>query len=214
MEKGTQSQQNRAVSLLSERGMSRLSEFIKEGITATTVSRMAQQRLIVQLSRGLYQLPDAPLDANHSLAEVAKLIPRGVICLRSALAFHELTDEIPARIWVAIGVRDWRPRVTHPPVQIVPYGPKMFDTGIDRHMIEGVPVRIYSAAKTIVDLFYFGQRQQRRYGSKLGNTQALQGMKEALRLRKATPAAIARFATAAGIWKTVQPYLEAMTVDA
>jgi predicted transcriptional regulator of viral defense system len=74
--------------------MARLSEFIKEGITATTISRMEQKGLLSQLSRGLYQLPDAPLDGNHSLAVAAKLVPNGVICHDSALAFHELTDRI------------------------------------------------------------------------------------------------------------------------
>jgi predicted transcriptional regulator of viral defense system len=214
MEKIAQRQQDHAVSLLSQRGMARLSEFIKNGITATTVSRMEQKRLIVQLGRGLYQLADAPLDANHSLAEAAKLVPRGVICLGSALTFHELTDRIPGRIWVAIGTRDWRPNITNPPIEIVRFGPNALDKGIETHVIERVPVRIYSAAKTIVDLFHHASRQQRRYGGKTGFTEALHAMKEALRVRKATPAEIARYARDANIWNTVRPYLEALTIDA
>lgn len=210
----TERQQDKAVSLLSQRGMARLSEFIKEGITATTVSRMAEKGLIVQLARGLYQLPNAPLDANHTLAEAAKLVPKGVICLDSALAFHELTDRIPRYVWVAIGFREWRPRITHPPVQIVRFGPKVLNSGVETHLIENVPIRIYSPAKTIADLFYHAHRQHRWYGSNVGLTHAIQGMKEALRLRKATPAEIARFAAQAGMWKIVQPYLEALTVDA
>jgi predicted transcriptional regulator of viral defense system len=214
MDTTPQRQQDKAISLLSERGMARLSEFIKEGITATTVSRMAEKGLIVQLGRGLYQLADAPLDANHSLAEAAKLVPKGVICLDSALAFHGLTDRIPRHVWMAIGFREWKPRITHPPIQIMPFGPKVLETGIETHDIEGVPVRIYSPAKTVADLFYHANRQRRWYGSKVGLTQAIQGMKEALRQRKATPAEIARYAMDAGIWKIVEPYLEALTVDA
>jgi predicted transcriptional regulator of viral defense system len=209
-----QRQQDRAVALLKEHGMLRLSEFIAGGITAATVSRMEKKGLLLQLGRGLYQLPDAPLDVHHSLAEAAKLVPRGVICLDSALAFHELTDRIPSRIWVAIGFREWRPRITQPPIQIVRFGPKLLTAGVKDHVIEGVTVRIYEPAKTIADLFHQAFRTQSRYGSKTGVTQALQGMKEALRLRKATPAEIARYAEQAGIWKKVQPYLEAMTVDA
>jgi predicted transcriptional regulator of viral defense system len=214
METTTERQQDKAVSLLSRRGMVRLSEFIKEGITATTVSRMVEKGLIVQLSRGLYQLPNAPLDANHTLAEAAKLVPKGIICLDSALAFHDLTDRIPRYVWMAIGFREWRPRITHPPIQIMPFGPKVLNSGVETHLIENVSVRIYSPAKTISDLFYSANRQHHWYGSKTGLTHAIQGMKEALRLRKATPAEIARFATDAGIWKIVQPYLEALTVDA
>jgi predicted transcriptional regulator of viral defense system len=202
-------QEDRAIALLQERGMTRLSEFIAQDITAATISRMEHKGTVVQLSRGLYQLPDAPLDAHHSLAEAAKLIPNGVICLTSALAFHELTDRIPASVWVAIGTRDWRPKVTRPRVQIMRYGMKIFDKGIDQHVIEKVPVRIYSPAKTIVDLFYHGRLQKSFYGSEVGLTEAVQGMKEALRQRKATPAKIAAFAVEAGIWeKIVQPRLE------
>jgi predicted transcriptional regulator of viral defense system len=200
--------------LLEQRGMMRLSEFIAEGITAATVARLEEAGGLVQLGRGLYQLPDAPLDANHSLAEAAKLVPRGVICLDSALAFHGLTDRIPSRIWVAIGPKDWRPRIDNPPITIVRFGPGIFDNGIDVHDIEHVLVRIYQPAKTISDLFFHAFRQQRRYGSKTAVTHAVHGMKETLRLRKATPAEIARYADRAGIWQKVQPYLEALTVDA
>src|SRR5258706_8522000 len=83
-------QQDQAVSLLRERGMARLSELTKAGVTAATASRMKARGLILQIRRGLYQLPDASFDVNRSLAEAAKLVPKGVICLTSALTFHEL----------------------------------------------------------------------------------------------------------------------------
>jgi predicted transcriptional regulator of viral defense system len=139
METGPARQEDRATTLLQERGMARLSEFIKEGITAATVSRMQQKGLVNQLSRGLYQLPDAPLDANHSLAVAAKLVPNGVICNISALAFHELTDRIPSFVWMAIGPRDWRPTIAQPRIVIERFGPKVFDKGIEHHTIERVP---------------------------------------------------------------------------
>jgi predicted transcriptional regulator of viral defense system len=215
METAPARQEDRATALLRERGMARLSEFIKEGITAATISRMEQKGLLNQLSRGLYQLPDAPLDANHSLAVAAKLVPNGVICHDSALAFHELTDRIPAFVWVAIGPRDWRPKITQPRIQIMRFGPKVFGKGIEHHTIERVSVAIYSPAKTIVDLFKSAHHQRAFYNSSTGFAHGTQGMKEALRLRKATPAEIAKFAVEAGIWeKVVQPRLEALTVDA
>jgi predicted transcriptional regulator of viral defense system len=208
-------QEDRATSLLQKRGMMRVSEFIKEGITSTTISRMEQKGLLNQLSRGLYQLPDAPLDANHSLAVAAKLVPNGVICEDSALAFHELTDRIPPFVWVAIGPREWRPTITQPRIQISRFGPKVFDKGIEHHTIESVSVPIYSPAKTIVDLFKSATYQKSLYNSSTGFAHATQGMKEALRLRKATPAQIAKFAVEAGVWeKVVQPRLEALTADA
>jgi predicted transcriptional regulator of viral defense system len=209
-------QEDRAIALLADRGMARLSEFIKEGITAAAISRMQQKGLVNQLSRGLYQLPDAPLDANHSLAVAAKLVPKGVICHVSALAFHELTDRIPSFVWMAIGSRDWCPEITQPRIVIERFGPKVFREGIKDHTIERVSVPIYSPAKTIVDLFESAWQCKLLYDkSPTDFVLATQGMKEALRLRKATPAEIAKFAVAAGIWeKVVQPRLEALTVDA
>jgi hypothetical protein len=98
--------------------MTRLAEFGEAGITATTVSRMAQAGEVVRLARGLYQLPDAALDPQQSLAEAARLVPKGVICLASALAVHGLTDQMPPKVWIAIGRKDWRPRVTYPPIRV------------------------------------------------------------------------------------------------
>ena len=204
-----------AIALLEQIGMARTSEFIAAGVTAATISRMQMRGALVQLGRGLYQLPDAPLDANHSLAEAAKMIPNGIICLISALAFHDLTDRIPASVWMAIGPRDWRPKVERPPVQIMRYGLTLFRRGIENHVVEKVPVKIFSPAKTVVDMFYFGRMERSRYGSEVGMTEAVQAMKEALRQKKASPAEIAAFAREADIWeKIVQPRLEVLTVDA
>lgn len=208
-----QSHQQRVISLLQERGIARLSEFIAAGITSATIARMEKRGELLQLGRGLYQLPDADLDANHSLAEAAKRVPKGVICLVSALAFHELTDTIPSHVWMAIGSKDWRPKVDSPPLQFVRFGLKVLNVGIEEHLIEGVTVRIYSPAKTVVDLFRYRQREGVRFQQSTGLNLAVEGMREALRGGKATPAEMAAYANDAGIWKIVQPYLETLTAN-
>lgn len=207
-------QQDRAVSLLKEKGMARQSELTKAGVAAATLARMEKAGQIVRLTRGLYQLPDASLDINHSLAEAAKLVPKGVVCLVSALAYHELTDTIPPRVWMAIGSKDRRPRATHPPLQFVRFSEKLLRAGVDVHRIEGVAVRITNPARTIVDLFRYRQSAGTRFRKSPGLNLALEGLREALRQRKATPSEIARYAGEARIWKVVQPYLEAMTANA
>jgi predicted transcriptional regulator of viral defense system len=210
-------QQDRAIALLSRSGMARLSEFTSAGITAATVSRLERKGRIVRLARGLYQLPEAPLDPNHSLAEAAKLVPKGIICLHSALAFHDLTDRIPSLIWMGIGFRDWRPRIASPPIQIIRFGPAVFESGVETHVIEGVPVRIYGAAKTVVDEFRQREIAGRLYRESLGYdlAPAIEGLKNALRQRKATPAEIARYAAEAGpkTRELVGHYLNAFTID-
>lgn len=209
-----QTQQQRALSLLKRRGIARIFELTQEGVTRATVARMRDKGLIHQLGRGLYQLPDAELDTHHALAEAAKRVPKGIVCLVSALAYHELTDTIPRSVWIAIGPKDWRPVAKQPPLQIVRFSGKLLSDGIEEHKIEGVTVRVYNPAKTIVDLFRYRQSAGTRYKASPGLTIALEGLREALLQRKATPAKIAHYATEAGIWKVVQPYLEAMTANA
>lgn len=198
-------QREQALSLLQRRGMMRLREFGEAGVTATTVSRLERDGAIVRLARGLYQLANADLDQQHTLAEVAKLIPRGVVCLTSALAFHGLTDQLPARVWVALDRKDWRPRIAYPPVRIVRFPAEQLAAGVERHLIEDIPVSIFGVAKTVADLF--------RYRRTVGEAVVIEALRETLRQRKATPADIARFAKQAGVWKTMQPYLTTLTSD-
>lgn len=209
-----QSQQEKAILVLRRDGIARLRDLAAEGITATTISRMQLAGEIVRIGRGLYQLPDAGRHANHDLAVVAKVVPSGVICLVSALAFHDLTDTIPSRIWVAIGTKDRKPKLANPPIEVVRFSEKGIRSGVEVHQIEGVAVPITSAAKTVIDLFRYRQTAGRRFKSSPGLNLALEGLREALRQRKATPAEIAKCAEEAGIWKVLRPYLEAMTANA
>lgn len=207
-------QQDRAEALLHEKGLVRLGEFKERGITAATLSRMAEKGLVLRLGRGLYQLADADLDTHHTLAEAAKLVPRGIICLTSALAYHGLTDTIPAQIWMAIGARDRKPAASSIPLKFVRFGERVLRSGIEEHVIERVQVRIYSPAKTVVDLFRYRQSEGRRYQSSPGMNLAIEGLREALKKRKTTPSEIAAFAEQAEVWRIVRPYLETVIADA
>ena len=199
-------QRTQALALLRRRGMTRLAEFIEAGITATTVGRMERAGEVVRLARGLYQLPDAELDAQQSLAEAARLVPKGVICLASALAFHGLTDQMPPKVWIAIGRKDWRPRVTYPPIRIARFSDELLRRSVERKKIAGTSVPVFGVAKTVADLF--------RYRRTVGDALAIEGLRQALRQRKATPAEIAREAETAGVWATMEPYVMALTNDA
>jgi predicted transcriptional regulator of viral defense system len=148
-------QRTQALALLQRRGIARLAEFSAEGITATTVSRMERAGEVVRLARGLYQLPDAALDTQQSLAEAARLVPKGVICLASALAFHGLTDQMPPKVWIAIGRKDWRPRVTYPPIRIARFSDELLRRSIEHKKIAGTSVPVFGVAKTVADLFRY-----------------------------------------------------------
>ena len=197
-------QREQAKEMLRDRGIVRLSEFKKAGITAATIGRMRDDGEVIRLARGLYQLPDAPLDANHSLAEAAKRVPKGVVCLTSALAFHELTDQLPRSVWMAIGKNDWSPQ-DEPALRIVRFTGALLAEDVKTTSIEGVPVKVFGVAKTIADCF--------RHRRSVGQSVALEGLQEALRQRKATPAEIARSAASGGVSTIVRPYLEALTAN-
>lgn len=201
--KNQPSQRDSAVAHLQATGMSRLSELTAKGITAATVSRLEREGVLVRLARGLYQLADAPLDVNHTLAEASKLVPKGVICLTSALAFHGLTDQIPPKVWMSIGLKDWHPTFEYPPVRFVRFSEPRLLLGVQTHFIDGVSVPIFGIAKTVADLF--------RYRQTVGVNVALEGLREALRQKKASPAEIATEATDAKVWKIMEPYMSALT---
>jgi len=202
-EPGTQ--RERLAAFLRERGIARLAEIRRTGITAATVSRLEREGFVTRLGRGLYQLADATPDGNHSLAEAAKRVPKGVICLVSALAFHGITDQMPRRVWIAIGPKDWKPQIEYPPLRIVRFADKFLRDGAETHDIEGVPVPIYGVAKTIADVF--------RHRRSIGIDVAVPALKEALRQRKATPSEISACAIRGGVWNALRPYLEAFTAD-
>lgn len=183
----------------------RLAELREAGVTAATMSRMERAGEVLRLSRGVYQLPDAKMDPNHSLAEATKCVPRGVVCLVSALAFHGLTDQMPPKVWMAIGAKDWSPR-SSTGIHIVRFTDGLLREGFTTHKIEGVPVNVFDVAKTVADCF--------RHRGKVGLAVAIEGLQEALRQRKATPAAIARAAEKGGVSTVIRPYLEALTANA
>ena len=198
-------QRQQARKFLAKRGIARLNELRAAGVTAATVTRMERDGEIARLARGLYQLADAPLHAQHSLAEAAKRVPKGVVCLVSALAYHGLTDQVPRRVWLAIGNKDWHPKSDRPPLRIVRFTESLLKDGVETHPIEGVPVKVFGVAKTIADSF--------RHRRTIGLSVALEGLQEALRQRKATPNEIARQAERGGVASVVRPYLEALTAN-
>lgn len=202
----TSTQRLQALALFKQRGLSRLAEFVQAGVTATTISRMERAGEVVRIARGLYQLADAELHVQQSLAEASRLVPKGVVCLASALAFHGLTDQMPPQVWIAIGRKAWRPRLNYPPIRVVRFSAEQLVRGVAQAQIAGTQVPVFGVAKTVADLF--------RYRRTVGDLIAIEGLREALKQRKATPAEIAHEAEAGGVWPTVEPYLMALTSHA
>jgi len=199
-------QRLRALNLLKARGMLRLKDFVAEGIGPETLARLVREAVVVRPARGLYQLRDTQVDAAHTLAEAAALVPKGIVCLTSALQFHELTLQMPSAVWMAIDRTAWRPKIDYPRIRFVRFTGPALTEGVVRHRIEGVEVPITEPARTIVDCF--------RYRAKVGLDVAMEGLREGLRRRRCTPDELWRYARKARVWPVMRPYVEAMAADA
>ncbi len=198
-------QRSRAVGLLRRRGIMRLTELRARGIHPPTLSRLVEEGEVVRPGRGLYELADAEVSLGHSLAEVAVRVPKGVICLVSALHYHEITLQNPRSVWVAIGEHVHKPKVPHLAVRFLHFGDTALAAGVETVVIDGVKVRMFSAAKSVVDCF--------RYRRIVGLDVALEALRLALRSKKATPDQIAKLAKALRIWTVIRPYLESVAAD-
>ncbi|QMW23262.1 AbiEi antitoxin N-terminal domain-containing protein [Sandaracinobacteroides saxicola] len=189
--------------LLDSRSMMRAHELREAGISAQTIARAVETGDIERISRGVYQRRGSEIEENQILAEATMRVPKGVIALVSALAFHGLTDQMPRRIWMAIGASDWAPVQAYPPMRMVRFTEPYLRQGVENHMIAGLQVPIYSVPKTLADLF--------RNSKLVDRSVAVEGLRATIEQRKATPSAIAQGAKDGGAWKIMQPYLEALT---
>ncbi len=193
----------KALRLIEKHGVLRAKDFIQAGVPTAILSRMVKRGELIRVDRGMYTIPN-PEDAseNHDLVQVAKRIPHGVVCLISALRFHELTTQIPPTVWIAIDGKARRPKVDYPPLSIVRFSGKALTYGIERHMLEGVEVPITSPAKTVADCF--------KYRNKIGVDIAIEALRDVLENRTATPQDIHEAAKICRVASIIQPYLQAM----
>ena len=175
------------------------------GVAPETVARLVRDGTVVRVARGLYELANAIPDTRRSFAEASALVPKGVICLTSALQFHELTLQMPSAVWIAIDRTGWKPDVEYPPIRFVRFSGQSLESGVKRHLIEGIEVPIFEPAKSIVDCF--------RYRNKIGLDIALEGLREGLRNGRVTPNQLWEFARTARAWSVMRPYVEAMVAD-
>lgn len=183
--------------------MLRARDLAEAGIPRAVLSRLVAVGRLQRVGRGLYMLPDAEVSAQHTLAEVARRVPSGVVNLLSALAFHGLSDESPHKVWLAVPRSARRPRLGYPDLELTWSTDELRVLGVDTHDVEGVPVRITGPARTVVDCF--------RYSRKVGIDVAMTALRDALRLRRCTRDELWRVAGACRAQARIRPYLEAVS---
>jgi predicted transcriptional regulator of viral defense system len=182
-------------------GTLRTGEALNLGIHQRTLYALRDSSLIEKLDRGLYRLAELPPLSDPDLVTVARKIPQGVVCLISALHFHDITTQIPHTVSVAVKRGTEPPRLQFPPTQIYIFSAQAFGAGIETHSIDDTPVHVYSAEKTLADCF--------KYRNKIG----MDTVREAIQLyksrRKPRPRDLLRFAKICRVEKVMRPYLGA-----
>jgi predicted transcriptional regulator of viral defense system len=192
---------DRAARLIRRRGIVRSGDANRLGIPRTYLSRLVQRGDLQQLGRGLYAVATYGTTAQMSLAEVAMVVPSGVVCLLSALAYHELGTQLPHQVWIAIGPKARTPMRASVQLRIVRMSGEALTTGIELHRIEGVRVRVYSAAKTVADCF--------KFRNKIGLDVAVEALRD-YRRKRGNMDDLWRYARICRVSRVMQPYLQAV----
>ncbi|MBI2212139.1 MAG: type IV toxin-antitoxin system AbiEi family antitoxin domain-containing protein [Acidobacteria bacterium] len=166
------------------------------------LTRLVREGALERVARGTYRIVDRPMSEHQSFAIVSTIAPRSVICLLSALAFHEVGTQLPFEVWVAIERGTRPPRLQNPPVRVMRFSGDAFRSGIETHTIDGTRVRLYGIAKTIADLFKFRNR--------IGVDIAIEALRDAWQRRLVTIEEIDRYARVCRVQRVMQPYVEAL----
>lgn len=187
---------------LAQKGPVRARDLDKAGIPRAYLKRLCDRGLLERVDRGLYRLADAPVTELSSIAEVAKRVPHGIICLLSALQIHGMTTEAPHAVWLLIDRRARLPRLVYPKLEIVRASGAAREYGVETQRIEGVDVHITTPAKTVADCFRF-----RRH---VGMEVALAALKDYLGKRLGSIDALLEAARVDRVSTIIRPYLEAL----
>ena len=183
-------------------GILRTLQVLERGVHPRTLYDLRDRGLLERVSRGVYRLAElAPL-GNPDLVRVATRVPKAVICLISALHFHNLTAEIPHEVQIALPRGTKKPRVRRPPVRVFWFADSAYGEGVETHSVDGVEVRIYGPAKTVAECF--------KFRNKIGLEVALEALRTGIEEQRFKPAELMKFARICRVHRTVQPYLEAL----
>jgi len=190
------------MALAAEKGILRARDLDAHDIPREYLRRLTERGDLVRLGRGLYQRADHDVTAQHSLAEAAKRVPKGVICLLSALRVHGLTTQNPFDVWMAIGHKDREPMVDHLSLRVVRMSGAARTEGVEDHEIEGVSVPVYGPAKTVADCF--------KFRTTVGTDVAIEALRDFHRKRAGTMDELWHYADICRVRTVIKPYMEAI----
>ncbi len=189
--------------LIRKLGLARPAELEAHGIPRARLYRLLRDGRVERRSRGIFVARQHPVTAQHTLAQVAKRVPQGVVCLLTALRFHGLTTQAPAEVWIALPHETRRPKLDSPRLRVARFSGAALREGIETHRIEQVDVRVYSAAKSVADCF--------KFRNKIGTDVAIEALRDFTRRHRGGATELARFARICRVTRVMQPYLDAIS---
>lgn len=189
--------------LAAGRGLIRPRDLTERGLPTVALTRLVRQGRLQRIGRGLYALPDRSVSEHNALAEVARKHPLATVCLLSALRFHDLTTQSPFEVWLAIPNKARAPKMDYPPLRIVRFSGAALTDGVEDHVIDGVPVRVTSVARTVADCF--------KFRNKIGLDVALEALQEAWRAKRVSMDELWRYATLCRVANVMRPYMESLS---
>jgi predicted transcriptional regulator of viral defense system len=192
---------DRALRVIKRQGLTRPKDLEAHDITRAQLARFVARGLVLREARGVYVAAGHAPTAEHTLAHVAKRVPEGVLCLLTALRFHGLTTQSPAEVWIALPEKARRPRLDYPRLRVARFSGTALTEGVEEHRVEGVPLRVYSPAKTVADCF--------KYRNKVGVEVAVEALRDFTRKYRGGANDLARFARICRVSRVMQPYLDA-----
>jgi predicted transcriptional regulator of viral defense system len=190
------------IQIVKKLGIVRPRDMDEYGIHRKYIHILYNQGVLNRIGRGLYTLPETEPSENRSIAEACKKVPSGIVCLLSALRFHDLTTQSPYEIWMAIDNKARSPKELGIPIRIARFSGKVLTSGIEQHNIEGVTVRVYNPAKTVADCF--------KFRNKIGLDVALEALRDCHRARKCTMDDLWKYAKICRVANIMKPYLESL----
>ena len=185
------------------RTLLRARDVAQHGLPTVTLTRLVQAGKLQRVARGLCGLPDAEISEHRSLAEVSARVPKGVVCLLSALRVHEIGTQAPREVWIAIPPHLTSPRPIQPAIRVVRMSDATLTDGIDHLRVDGVKIPVFTAARTVVDCF--------RFRNKIGLDVVLEALRDGWSQRKFTLDDLWRHATRGRVANVMRPYIEAIT---
>jgi predicted transcriptional regulator of viral defense system len=193
----------RVIQLFNKRRFLRPRDLDEFNISREYLNKLYVEGVLERPSRGLYVLPDSQPSELRTIVEACKLIPKGVVCLLTALRIHELTTESPFEVWMAIGEKDRKPKIDYPPMRIVRHSGQSLSYGVEQRKVEGVQVSVYSPAKTVADCF--------KYRNKIGLDVAIEALRDCRKQKKATNDELWKAAKICRMANVMRPYMESVT---